>query len=134
MAETQNRTRVFLRVDDVDLGEMRTVSDFEKSGDPAKWRPGGLQDEKDFGGTSTFGDMTVTQAWILPIIQRWKWLLGRVNEGHGVITVQEYDRSRQLVDSTAYSGTLRSVKRPQSDPDSSSRGDFEAIVNVTNVA
>lgn len=122
MARADQR-RVTVKVDDIDLGVADTKGGGAVDSEDTKHRPGGMQDERSYGGPVTVENVTAT--FVLDLDVLWAKvpkLRAKVGKGKATLTEQPLD-----VDGNAkgkpdvYSGVLKAVTPP--DYDANATGD-----------
>ena len=134
MARADQR-RVTVVVDDIDLGIMDTKSGGGVTAETTKHRPGGMQDEKDYGGPVTVEDLELTAVYDLDVIHP---LVPRLRSKVGVqdavvVTEQPLDRDKNAKGRPdVFRGSLSAFSPP--DYDANSTGEVAKLSITVSVS
>jgi hypothetical protein len=104
-------------VDGRDLGTFDTKSGGELDSEESKYKPGGMAKEISLGGSSTYGNLTITR--YTDLILDWpliKWLAARVGFGRGAVGITPLaPNGERAGEPLVYGGTLKTVTPPDID-------------------
>lgn len=134
MARVDQR-RITVKVGSVDLGVMDSKSGGGVTAETTKARPGGMADEKDFGGIVTVEDVELTAIYDLdkihPKVTQLRSLVGVPDAA--VVTEQPLDRDKNAKGKPdVYKGSLSAVNPP--DYDANATGDVGKLGITVSVS
>jgi hypothetical protein len=126
---SQDRTRVSLRLNNVDYGDWDTMTGREVTSTGDKYRPGPGKAERAFGGPSSYADIVLSRTYLEevdgPIYKTFVQYAARLS---GSITEQPLDIDYNVFGSkTTWPVRFQGVKRPDVDIMSGNR----KIIEVT---
>lgn len=133
---TSQQSLITVTVDGRSLGAFDTFSGGEPSADVSKHRPGGMGQERAYGGLPTFGDVTVGRVLERERdIELYRSLLPRY--GRAVVTI-----SKQPLDENGapwgrpftYTGKLSGATDPDSDSNDSAPSVWQMTATITGRA
>lgn len=120
---TQNKVRVTVAVDDIDLGSFLTHEGGGVSGETTKIRPGGGEQQIVLTSTKEYGNLTLTALYTDGLRARRLWLDKRVNKGAMVVAAQPLDADDNPFGTPdVWRGTLIRFDTPGSDANASGDG------------
>lgn len=88
---TQNKAKVTVAVDGVDLGSFMTKSGGQSSGESLKIRPAGGEQEIALSSTKSYDNVTVAKLYTDDIRSKRLWLDSKVNKAVMVVSEQPLD-------------------------------------------
>lgn len=132
---SQNKARVTVAVDGIDLGAFMTKSGGQVSGESLKIRPAGGDAEQVLSSTKSYDSVVVAKLYSDEIRAKRLWLDSRVNKGKMVVSEQPLDADdNPFGRPDVYRGLLVRFTPPDRDANANTEANCELECNVESWA
>lgn len=132
---SQNKARVTVAVDGIDIGVVMTKSGGQVSGETLKIRPGGGEPEVALSSIKSYDNVTVTMLYTDDIRAKRLWLDSRLNKAPMVISEQPLDADDNPFGTPdVYRGLFARFTPPDRDANANTEATCELEMNTESWA